>query len=87
MKDGMLELKDALMFGRVMRNASLCKQVLEVILGIEIDHVEYLNTEQEISAAIDARSVRLDVYLKASDKVYDIEMQTTDAPYGKRMRY
>lgn len=87
MKDGMLELKDAPMFGRVMRNANLCKQVLEVILGIEIDHVEYLNTEQEISAYTEARGVRLDVYLKASDKVYDIEMQTTDIPYGKRMRY
>ena len=29
----------------------------------------------------------LDVYLKSSDKVFDIEMQTTDTPYGKRMRY
>jgi len=87
MKDGMLEFKDAPMFGRVMRNEELCKQVLEVILNIEIDHIEYLNTEQEISAYNDARGVRLDVYLKASDKVFDIEMQTTDTPYGKRMRY
>ena len=78
MKDGMLEFKDAPMFGRVMRNEELCKQVLEVILNIEIDHIEYLNTEQEISAYNDARGVRLDVYLKSSDKVFDIEMQTTD---------
>ncbi len=87
MKDGMLEFKDAPMFGRVMRNEELCKQVLEVILNIEIDHIEYLNTEQEVSAYNDAKGVRLDVYLKASDKVFDIEMQTTDTPYGKRMRY
>ena len=87
MKDGMLEFKDAPMFGRVMRNEELCKQVLEVILNIEIDHIEYLNTEQEMSAYNDAKGVRLDVYLKSSDKVFDIEMQTTDTPYGKRMRY
>ena len=87
MKDGMLEFKDAPMFGRVMRNEELCKQVLEVILNIEIDHIKYLNTEQEMSAYNDAKGVRLDVYLKASDKVFDIEMQTTDTPYGKRMRY
>ena len=87
MKDGMLEFKDAPMFGRVMRNEELCKQVLEVILNIEIDHIEYLNTEQEMSAYNEAKGVRLDVYLKASDKVFDIEMQTTDTPYGKRMRY
>ena len=87
MKDGMLEFKDAPMFGRVMRNEELCKQVLEVILNIEIDHIEYLNTEQEVSAYNDAKGVRLDVYLKSSDKVFDIEMQTTDTPYGKRMRY
>ena len=87
MKDGMLEFKDAPMFGRVMRNEELCKQVLEVILNIEIDHIEYLNTEQEVSAYNDAKGVRLDVYLKSSDNVFDIEMQTTDTPYGKRMRY
>ncbi len=88
MKDGMLEFKDAPMFGRVMRNEELCKQVLEVILNIEIDHIEYLNTEQEVSAYNDAKGVRLDVYLKASDKVFDIEMQTTIEPFlGKRIRY
>ncbi len=88
MKDGMLEFKDAPMFGRVMRNEELCKQVLEVILNIEIDHIEYLNTEQEMSAYNDAKGVRLDVYLKASDKVFDIEMQTTIEPFlGKRIRY
>ena len=88
MKDGMLEFKDAPMFGRVMRNEELCKQVLEVILNIEIDHIEYLNTEQEMSAYNEAKGVRLDVYLKASDKVFDIEMQTTIEPFlGKRIRY
>ncbi len=87
MKDGMLEFKDAPMFGRVMRNEQICKQVIEVILGIEIDHIKYLNSEQQISPYEDARGVRLDVYLKSSDKVFDIEMQTTDTPYGKRMRY
>ena len=88
MKDGMLEFKDEQMFGRVMRNEELCKQVLEVILNIEIDHIEYLNTEQEMSAYNDAKGVRLDVYLKASDKVFDIEMQTTIEPFlGKRIRY
>ena len=87
MKDGMLEFKDAPMFGRVMRNEELCKHVIEVILGIEIDHIKYLNSEQHISPCEDARGVRLDVYLKSSDKVFDIEMQTTDTPYGKRMRY
>ena len=43
MKDNMLEFKDAPMFGRVMRNEQICKQVIEVILGIEIDHIKYLN--------------------------------------------
>lgn len=87
MKDGLLEIRDAPMFGRVMRNDELCRQVLEVILNIKIDHVEYLNTEQEVSPYIDAKGVRLDVYLKDTDKVYDIEMQTTSTPFGKRMRY
>lgn len=78
------------LFGKVMRNAELCKELLQRILPeLEIDHVEYPELQKGIKPDIDAKSVRLDVYIK-DDKntVYDIEMQATDTKeLPKRSRY
>lgn len=73
-----------------MRNAELCKELLQrILLDVEIDHVEYPELQKGIKPDIDAKSVRLDVYIK-DDKntVYDIEMQTTDTKeLPERSRY
>ena len=88
MKDGRLELKDAPMFGRVMCDPQICKEVLERFLGIQIERIEYLNAEQALDPATSARGVRLDVFARGSGKVFDIEMQVTpDEELGKRLRY
>ena len=60
-----------------MSDPELCKELLERILpGIEIDHIEYPELQKPIKEDIDARSVRLDVYVKdGKNTVYDIEMQ------------
>lgn len=87
-KDGKLEFKDAPVFGRVMRDPEICKGVLERILGFAIDHVEYLNTEDALDPATDAKGVRLDVFAKGAGRVYDVEMQIAyDPTLGRRMRY
>ena len=88
MRDGLLEFKDAPMFGRIMRDKEICKEALQRILGIEIADIEYLNVEQSLDPVLDAKGVRLDVFAKGSGKVYDIEMQRTNRlSLGKRMRY
>lgn len=88
MKNGVLEFKDAPMFGKVMRDPEICKGVLERILGFEIERIEYLNTEQTFDPATDAKGVRLDVFAKGSGRVYDIEMQIAYRyDLGRRMRY
>lgn len=78
------------LFGRIMRNPELCKELLQRILPeLEIDHVEYPELQKGIKPDIDAKSVRLDVYVN-DDKntVYDIEMQTTDSKeLPERSRY
>ena len=77
------------MFGKVMRDPDLCRELLERILETEIDHVEYPEEQKTIDLRADARSVRLDVYVK-DDKntVYDIEMQVTGTrELPRRSRY
>jgi len=50
------------LFGKIMRNPELCKELLERILpDIEIDHVEYPETQKTIRPDVDAKSVRLDI--------------------------
>ena len=48
-------------FGKVMRNPELCKRTIEVILGIEIDRIDYLEEQKTIDMSLDAKSIRLDV--------------------------
>ena len=85
-----LGISNDFLFGKIMQNPELCKELLQRILpDLEIDHIEYPELQKSIHADGDARSVRLDVYVK-DDKgsVYDIEMQiinTRELP--KRSRY
>lgn len=64
MRNGCLEFKDSVMFGRVMRNPSICKEVIERILKIEISDILYINTEHTLDSATEAKGVRLDVFAK-----------------------
>ena len=48
-----------------MQDAELCKGLLQRILpDLEIDHVEYPEAQKSIRPDADAKSVRLDVYVK-----------------------
>lgn len=85
-----LGLSNDFLFGKVMSNPKLCIQLLKRIFpDLEIERIEYPELQKTIKEDVDARSVRLDVYVKDSEeKVYDIEMQTTNnGELPKRSRY
>ncbi|MDE7327864.1 MAG: Rpn family recombination-promoting nuclease/putative transposase [Lachnospiraceae bacterium] len=73
-----------------MQDTELCKGLLERIFpDMKIDHIEYPTLQKTINPDIDAKSVRLDVYVMDGEgAVYDIEMQMTDTKeLPKRTRY
>lgn len=72
-----IEITNDFMFGYVMSEPERCKRFLEQILDIEIDHVEYLERQKSIDNKIDARSVRLDIYMSDGKTIYNCEMQTS----------
>ena len=79
---------DDYMFGAVMRNPEICKSILETLLNIQIEKLEYPELQKSISTYYESKGVRLDVYVKDSDKVFDIEVQNDSAiSLPKRMRY
>ena len=84
-----LEITDDFLFGKVMGNPELCKRTIEVILGIEIDRIDYLEEQKTIDMSLDAKSIRLDVYVKdGANTVYNIEMQPVKRDnLPKRSRY
>ena len=85
-----LGISNDFLFGKVMQNAKLCQELLQRILpDLEIDHIEYPELQKTIKPDADAKSVRLDVYIKDNKNViYNIEMQACDTrELPKRSRY
>ena len=76
------------MFGRVLCNEDICRGFLERVLGTEVGSIAYLNREQVLQPAVNARGVRLDVYAETALGVVDVEMQANPhADLGRRPRY
>lgn len=83
-----LTFSDDWMFQKVMQDPQISAELVERLLHIKIDHVEYPELEKAIKPYYTSKGVRLDVYLKDSDKVIDIECQSNLKPaLGKRTRY
>ena len=85
-----LSISNDFLFGKVMQNPKLCKELLQRILpDLNIERIEYPELQKNINMDMDARSVRLDVYVKdEKEVVYDIEMQVSHTKeLAKRSRY
>ena len=84
----LLKISDAPMFERVMRNERVCMGVIEAILGVNVEKIEYRNEEHSLVPRLGGRGVRLDAYVSGGDRVFDVEMQNYQRGHlGMRMRY
>ena len=83
-----LTIKNNFMFGAVMAEPENCKGVVELVLGMQIDHVE-VSREKSMVYHPEYKGVRLDVYAKDEKNTrYNIEMQVARKPaLGRRSRY
>ena len=83
-----LTISNDFIFAKLMQDEEICKGVIERLLGIKVGKIDYLEEQKTINLAYDAKSVRLDVYVEDSDKIYNLEMQTTNnRNLAKRSRY
>lgn len=82
-------IQDDMMFGTVMADPEYCKPFLETILGVKIEKLEYPERQKTIDLAVNAKSIRMDVYVEDGEHtVYDVEMQTgRNRNLPKRSRY
>ena len=83
-----LTFTDDFMFGTVMKNKAICKGVLERLLHIKVGKIEYPSLQKTIAPFYESKGIRLDVYVSDSERVFDIEIQTSIPPFlPKRTRY
>ena len=84
-----LVITDDFMFGKVMRHPQRCGKLLEMILGVKIREVVFLEDQESLNPDYAAKGVRMDVYLEdAGNTVYNVEMQTENTgELPKRSRY
>ena len=85
-----LRYTDGFIFNKVMStNPDIAKQVIELILDIEIRKITVIEHEKTMDIDPGAKYSRFDVYIETNaGKVIDLEMQTTlKKNLPKRMRY
>lgn len=83
-----LTLSNDFIFSKLMRDKTICKQVIEVLLNLKVGYIEFLEEQKSININYDAKSVRLDVYAEDGNRIYNIEIQTSNSKeLYKRTRY
>ncbi|MBO4701855.1 MAG: Rpn family recombination-promoting nuclease/putative transposase [Lachnospiraceae bacterium] len=71
-----LVYSDDFMFGKVMEDPGLCREVIECLLQHPIGELTTVQTQREFQFTSDGKPIRLDVYNKDNDNVvYDTEME------------
>ena len=83
-----LTFTDDFMFGTVMKNKIICKGIIERLLHIKVGKIEYPSLQKTIAPFYESKGIRLDVYVSDSERIFDIEIQTSVPPsLPKRTRY
>ena len=70
-----LEFRDDFMFGKVMQDSELCRDVLECLLQHPVGELREVEPQREFRYTSDGKPIRMDIYTEDSDMVYDAEMQ------------
>ena len=62
-----ITIKNNFLFQETLRNKSLCKQLLERVLHIQVKTIRYMGTEKTMKAKLSSKNTRLDVYVEDKD--------------------
>ncbi|MBR1523960.1 MAG: hypothetical protein IJ641_05850, partial [Lachnospiraceae bacterium] len=66
-----LEFKDDFMFGKVMQDLELCRDVVECLLQRPVGELTEAVPQREFRYTSDGKPIRLDIYTRDEDEVYD----------------
>ncbi len=70
-----LEFRDDFMFGKVMQDNELCREVLECLLQRPVGELDDPVPQREFRYTSEGKPIRLDIYTRDENTVYDAEIQ------------
>ena len=71
-----------------MHDETICRQVVELILGVRIGKISYLSAQDEHKTDPDSMRIIMDVFLRDENRIITVEMQTGHKKeLPKRSRY
>ena len=83
-----LTFTDDFIFSRVMHDEHICRQVVELILGVRIGEIRYLSAQDEHKTDPDSMRIIMDVFLRDENRIINVEIQTGHKKeLPKRSRY
>ena len=83
-----LTFTDNFIFSRVMHDENICRQVVELILGVRIGKIRYLSAQDEHKTDPDSMRIIMDVFLRDENRIINVEVQTGHKKeLPKRSRY
>jgi predicted transposase/invertase (TIGR01784 family) len=83
-----LTFTDNFIFSRVMHDEHICRQVVELILGVPIGKIRYLSAQDEHKTDPDSMRIIMDVFLRDENRIINVEVQTGHKKeLPKRSRY
>ena len=83
-----LTFTDDFIFSRIMHDENICRQVVELILGVRIGKISYLSAQDEHKTDPDSMRIIMDVFLRDENRIITVEMQTGHKKeLPKRSRY
>ena len=83
-----LTFTDNFIFSRVMHDERICRQVVELILGVRIGEIRYLSAQDEHKTDPDSMRIIMDVFLRDENRIINVEVQTGHKKeLPKRSRY
>ena len=83
-----LTISNNFIFSKVITDEEICKELLEILLEIKVSKIQYIEDEKTMKFKHISKGVRFDAYVEDGEKVYNIEMQTSDTRnLSKRSRY
>ena len=88
-----LTITDDFMFGKIMEDRDLCRKMLECLLDQSVGKLQEVQNERELQYTADGKPIRMDVYSRDDENIYDAEMQNLnhrkleDLELPKRSRF
>lgn len=71
-----MEITDDFMFGTVFRDVDLCRELVETLLGIELESAELVERQEHLDAGPLSRAGIVDIMVRdTAGNVFDVEMQ------------